>query len=437
MKDIRSLHIQAIEKVKAANYFKEEGNKKEYVSNMFEAFLLEKEAALELTLDFDSEPTRSVLFRSAANLAFNCEKYEDADKMIHLALSGNPFDEIKNELLNLQIQILDSLKYKPALQDHTAYIYSNILRQDSINLKIKPKVDRHPGTIEIPYVIDFLKNLQASYLSFTDVSFKKLASQEEYEAFNKIYKKDTQLLALDFIHSSFGVTLTADTGIQNYKILNSPVITDFKKKLFGEFKKDVLLPDYNNRDYQKEISDKYTGEERKMIFSPIMPSLDLKSPYRISITNKDFSQTIKAIPQISKATKKILSPDISFTTELPEINLVRKIEQKRGNKSNIILTEDLTNATFEITLSNIHFENKKVYLKEPHKVIIVFLDKHFEINDQEFNVQATTDDYNKVILDYHKNFIESYSKLLKDKESLSEPDMSLLDKFEKAAFRDF
>jgi hypothetical protein len=65
------------------------------------ALELEREAALILPVREESEPSRSILFRSAASLAYNAEDYEAAERLIAHGLSGYPPPEIKEELKNL------------------------------------------------------------------------------------------------------------------------------------------------------------------------------------------------------------------------------------------------------------------------------------------------------------------------------------------------
>ena len=64
------------------------------------AFENEKAAALMIESE-ESEPTRSVLHRSAAVLALDCGKYREAEKLIGRALSGNPPGVICQELREL------------------------------------------------------------------------------------------------------------------------------------------------------------------------------------------------------------------------------------------------------------------------------------------------------------------------------------------------
>jgi len=66
-----------------------------------QAFAKEEEAANTFDSTYGLEPTRSVLFRSAASLALDCNMYRKAEILIARALSGNPSDEIADELRDL------------------------------------------------------------------------------------------------------------------------------------------------------------------------------------------------------------------------------------------------------------------------------------------------------------------------------------------------
>jgi hypothetical protein len=68
-------------------------------------FRFNEQAAALIANQLDAEPTRSVLHRSAANLAVNCGELTAAERLIATALSGNPPSEIAEELKDLFIQI--------------------------------------------------------------------------------------------------------------------------------------------------------------------------------------------------------------------------------------------------------------------------------------------------------------------------------------------
>ena len=82
------------------------GKEEEAIPLYEQAFELERQAALSLLNVENVEPTRSILFRSAAALAMKCHKYRDSEKMIGFGLAGNPPEDVAEELREL----LDAVK---------------------------------------------------------------------------------------------------------------------------------------------------------------------------------------------------------------------------------------------------------------------------------------------------------------------------------------
>ncbi|TAE25960.1 MAG: hypothetical protein EAZ92_11410 [Candidatus Kapaibacterium sp.] len=99
--NIQKLHTEAIEYADIAFIKKFQGNFDEAQGYFLKAFELEKEAALTAYKKNIGEPSVSVLLKSAASLALNCSEVVQAEKMICLALSGEPPTEIAEELRNL------------------------------------------------------------------------------------------------------------------------------------------------------------------------------------------------------------------------------------------------------------------------------------------------------------------------------------------------
>lgn len=66
------------------------------------AFNYEKRAATVLRERPDKEPSRSILFRGAACLAYDCALFDEALALISIGISGNPPIEIEQELQHLK-----------------------------------------------------------------------------------------------------------------------------------------------------------------------------------------------------------------------------------------------------------------------------------------------------------------------------------------------
>jgi uncharacterized protein (UPF0297 family) len=105
VEQVNQLHEQAMdiaEEMYFAQRKKDAAAVKEWAKSAFD---LEQKAAMLLVNDYDIEPTRSVLFKSAACLAINAEMYQTAEQMIGFALSGTPPYEIRNELKDLLLEL--------------------------------------------------------------------------------------------------------------------------------------------------------------------------------------------------------------------------------------------------------------------------------------------------------------------------------------------
>ena len=77
------------------------------------AFDNERQAAEELAEAIEAEPTRSVLYRSAASLAADCGEYSEAERLAREGLAGKPPAEIEDELRELLSQVKEYEPIRP------------------------------------------------------------------------------------------------------------------------------------------------------------------------------------------------------------------------------------------------------------------------------------------------------------------------------------
>lgn len=95
------LHEQAMQLADDAFLLKMQKQNERAVFLLQQAANLEMEAANALPNSPDSEPSRSILYRSAASLAYDAADYRLADRLIAFGLTGFPPPEIERELKNL------------------------------------------------------------------------------------------------------------------------------------------------------------------------------------------------------------------------------------------------------------------------------------------------------------------------------------------------
>ncbi len=98
---VQDIHNKAIEYADLAFINKFNGRFNEALDLFSQAFRLEKEAALQAQKENIGEPTITILLKSAASLAMNADNFIESEKLICLALYGNPPGEIAEELRNL------------------------------------------------------------------------------------------------------------------------------------------------------------------------------------------------------------------------------------------------------------------------------------------------------------------------------------------------
>jgi hypothetical protein len=91
--------------VDEAEVARRDGNLQAARERLRQAFDHERQAADLVAADRSLEPTRSVLHRSAASLALECGALREAERLIAAALSGDPPDEIAEELRDLLEQV--------------------------------------------------------------------------------------------------------------------------------------------------------------------------------------------------------------------------------------------------------------------------------------------------------------------------------------------
>lgn len=105
MNPVNELHQEAMALAEKAHLARLQGSQLDCDSLLREAFEKECEAANLMASEFNVEPSRSILHRSAATLALECGELKQAEKIITRALSGNPPEEIAEELRDLLEQV--------------------------------------------------------------------------------------------------------------------------------------------------------------------------------------------------------------------------------------------------------------------------------------------------------------------------------------------
>lgn len=100
---VRELHQQAMAMALAgdAYVYREQGDLAKAIELDARALPIEISAAEMVSLELENEPTRGILYRSAASLAYLAGELEEAERLIECALAGWPTERTCGELEDL------------------------------------------------------------------------------------------------------------------------------------------------------------------------------------------------------------------------------------------------------------------------------------------------------------------------------------------------
>ena len=122
--NVKDLHREAMKYNDLALIAKQENSASDIKSNYLKAFEFEKQAFILFNSESSEEPTRSVLLRSAANLAMLSEQLREAEKLISIGLAGEPLKVIADEFRDL----LQQVNFFRHLELHGIVLNSNELQ---------------------------------------------------------------------------------------------------------------------------------------------------------------------------------------------------------------------------------------------------------------------------------------------------------------------
>ena len=153
-------HREAMEFVDAAFLARRSGDLEEERECNLQALDKERQAANAIRDCYDLEPSRSVLYRSAAALAFCCDDLKEAKRLVACGLAGKAVPiEIEQELRDLGQDIERKLRNVPSkieqiLQDieqdlENPVHESDVPRDSPIKVPVDPEVPPQPpaGTV--------------------------------------------------------------------------------------------------------------------------------------------------------------------------------------------------------------------------------------------------------------------------------------------------
>jgi hypothetical protein len=165
--ELQEFHRLAMDNAELSLMALRQGNFEKFRQLSSQAFIYEKKAALGL-YDQQIEPSRSVLFRSAAYIALDNADFIEAQKLYEFALEGDVPNEIEEELKELKFEI-DRIK----TQNET------FIQHVIIQLKSKTKVSKELIESEIERIIKIFEPKEINTISASQYLERQFAIDSE------------------------------------------------------------------------------------------------------------------------------------------------------------------------------------------------------------------------------------------------------------------
>lgn len=196
----RELHNKAMEFTDLALVARVKGDVNQVSSYFRQALSHELQAAEYYKDRIDLEPTRSVLYRSAASLALDCKDWRLAEQLISTGLVGDPPEEIAEELRDLQQQVhfLRSLYHQGYELKNRDFSISLFGHQTGVGIALAD------------VVIDRLQNIR----SLTHRTIERKLNQPYRESGASKFSSNYPMFLKAFSRGSFNIILTIGEPLQ-------------------------------------------------------------------------------------------------------------------------------------------------------------------------------------------------------------------------------
>lgn len=419
MSEVRDLHKKAMALVNDANQARESENFHIAKELLKKALVIESQAAMTLFNNFKAEPTRSVLFRSAATIAYNCEEYETAERMVHCGLSSSNVPlEIKEELNKIKEELDTVIVMND--DSRNAYNYLQVLRKSAINIRLKPATPKYSEAVFIEDIMGVLRVVKNSFQCFVEESFIQQFGFEKYgDKTNKVLSrltKDFPLLYVNSKFASFGASIATDATVITNSNYEKDII-EWKKNVFDEFKNDVIYFDYQSDKNLDTLKEKYSDEARNAIYKGIVDIFSDSKNYNVSFTDETYENTIIEGKPVPKNFKEKLLPKIEQPVEDKKLVKTIGMSQKgQIRKSDIIMSEELTFAEFKHKILSASYKNESIEFSDSIELNIIYENRTFSIDFEPFGISVMENSFEDVIIEFQRECVQEYFRVLDIKE---------------------
>jgi hypothetical protein len=199
------------------------GDDERWILKLREAYRREEQAARLLEPIAESEPTRTILFRSASSMAFRSGDYQEACNLAYDGLSAGSPEEFAAELLD----VLNDAKFRLQLVERNLTL---VEREVTVSLR-GPRVavglaPARQATLILGRIEKLLRGHVENYLQKHASTERPGDPQKQFEVF-------IRPLPVEEFAVAFRLALNEQLGVFGSPSLGNLVISDFIRQLQG------------------------------------------------------------------------------------------------------------------------------------------------------------------------------------------------------------
>lgn len=309
--------------------------------------------------------------------------------------------------------------------------FLNTLRPESLQVQLKSS-EKYGGAVDIDSMIKVLQELKKAYSHYSDILFVKRFGQFPKGSQKKRSQltEENKLLVVDLSFSSMNAAVTPNYATSGFDPGDQVNFLDWKRNVFQSFKKEVFTPEILNESFVDGIADKYSEDERRKIYDPV---IKLLSSEKFRLNFKTYSQT--EFLHIKRPNKKIaekLVPKASsdgprgqekvyhaFFTTTDEYDLLGQPNIKTLRVKEVHAMEELDDPIYPYEVSKIRLGDEEIELKNILRNDVSIEDDLIIIENQKLNIHVFESSRESAESVFNSTFISHYKHFaLEDDENL-------------------
>lgn len=333
------------------------------------AFEFEKQAFILFNSKSNAEPTRTILLRSAANLALLAAKPREAEKLISIGLAGDPPEELAEELRD----ILQQVNFFRHLETKGVELDTNEIQLSLSGNEVGHGIIRSDEFLNRIEVIEKLAFRTADRLRnrpFKERGRKRKSNVVEFEPFLSVPRAASFAVTIRFGHSTNQISIP---GADSQTYLIDELMNNIE--LINEGNYDKLNNNIREEDYRRNFI---------ALMKKLAPDGDRVKLVGFTVKRNNTTRTIP-LTKI-KSNFQIEETNLLEENVKPEnVELVGILSFADSKKSTIKLTDE-NNTDYIVTVpKGLLSDIVKPYFEEEVILRGTRIGKTIELKDVELN----------------------------------------------------